>query len=536
MSSDEEPEIVQTRQPSADIVRETESTKGSKDYTNGEPPHIDDHDDHDVDGEVLFTLEKVRSRAHLVSELNSIFPDFRVYLSEKEIPVNWSLRKRLGHTIAYGLTTFTAQFGASMMSPNVEAVAQEFHVGREVTLLVFGIYVLGNMVGPIIFAPLSEVSGRKIGVFIPCFIAGVWLCVAANASNVWALMVFRFIAGVFAAAPIVSSGGALGDLWPAESRAAALVLYASCIVMGSTTAPVFGALLDITGSYGWRWTCWLSGLLQMVIPAINYLLLSESYGPVLEKNKARDLRIRTKIWEFHADIDGWKLTAQEFVRFHCMRPILMFLTPVLCLLIIYTSFIYGLLFLCVTSVGQQFQEKHNFSFVASYVPLISISIGFYFGGALNIVNSNRYSKIKKKYGTVAPEQRLPAMMFFGWTLPCGLFIYGWTMRPSIHWFVPCIGLGFVGSGVATIFQGSLVYIVDYNVKYGASGIAANTVLRSVFGGSFPLFSLQLMSNLGVGWGSSLLAFIGLALWPCSWLFYFFGERLRQYEPYGDVLH
>lgn len=482
-------------------------------------------------------LYTVNTRDHLLNRLETEYPDFKIVLTPEEHPLNWSLRKRLWHTIMFGTTTFTAQFGASMISPNSETIAKQFGVGTEVAIVVFSIYVLGNMVGPMIFAPLSEVAGRKIGVFVPCFIAGVWLCFGATASNIWALMVYRFLAGVFAAAPIVSSGGALGDLWRATERAAALVLYALCIVAGSSSAPTFGALLNTTGSYGWRYTCWLTGLLQMVISVGNLLCLSESFVPVLERQKAKRLRLKTGVWALHADLDAWKLTPEEFLKVHCMRPILMFLTPILSLLVIYTAFVYGLMFICITSVGMEFQKHYHFDYVPSYVPLFAIFVGFFLGGCLNFLNSKRYAKIAAQNGGKAsPEDRLPVMMFFGWFMPCGLFLYGWTMRASIHWFVPIVGLGFMGAGICVIFQGSLVYIVDCYTKFAASGIAANTFMRSIFGGVFPLFANQMYNKLGVAWASSLLGFVAVALWPCSWLFYFYGERLREVDPFKDFLH
>ena len=70
------------------------------------------------------------------------------------------------------------------------------------------------------------------------------------------------------------------------------------------------------------------------------------------------------------------------------------------------------------------------------------------------------------------------------------------------------------------------YIVDTFTRYAASAMAANTVLRSLFGATFPLFGLQMYAKLGLGWGNTLLAFIALAMCPIPWLFFWYGERLR----------
>lgn len=44
---------------------------------------------------------------------------------------------------------------------------------------------------------------------------------------------------------------------------------------------------------------------------------------------------------------------------------------------------------------------------------------------------------------------------------------------------------------------------------------------------FPLFGLQMYDGLGLGWGNSLLGFLALAMCPIPFLFYKYGERLRN---------
>lgn len=71
------------------------------------------------------------------------------------------------------------------------------------------------------------------------------------------------------------------------------------------------------------------------------------------------------------------------------------------------------------------------------------------------------------------------------------------------------------------------YLVDAFTEYAASAAAANTVLRSLVGALLPLGGRKLFENLGIGWGSSLLGFIGLATIPVPVLFYLYGERIRH---------
>jgi hypothetical protein len=71
------------------------------------------------------------------------------------------------------------------------------------------------------------------------------------------------------------------------------------------------------------------------------------------------------------------------------------------------------------------------------------------------------------------------------------------------------------------------YLIDAFNLHAASALAANAVLRSLVGALFPLAGPKMYDSLGLGWGSSLLAFIALALCPIPILLYKYGERIRK---------
>ena len=71
-----------------------------------------------------------------------------------------------------------------------------------------------------------------------------------------------------------------------------------------------------------------------------------------------------------------------------------------------------------------------------------------------------------------------------------------------------------------------VYLIDVFTVYAASAMAANTVLRSIVAAILPLAGPKMYAKLGYGWGSSLLGFIALVLFPIPLIFIKYGERLR----------
>lgn len=109
----------------------------------------------------------------------------------------------------------------------------------------------------------------------------------------------------------------------------------------------------------------------------------------------------------------------------------------------------------------------------------------------------------------------------------GLFMFGWTSPSHIFWLAPIIGLTCMGFGFFTIFQAALNYLIDTFQRYAASAIAANTLLRSLFAGVFPLFVAPMFHRLGVPWASSVLGFVAVALIPIPYLFYIYGPGIRN---------
>lgn len=76
------------------------------------------------------------------------------------------------------------------------------------------------------------------------------------------------------------------------------------------------------------------------------------------------------------------------------------------------------------------------------------------------------------------------------------------------------------------------YLIDAYVIYAASVLAANSVLRSLFGAAFPLFTTYMFENLGIHWASTIPAFLALACVPFPFLFFKFGPQIRKRCKYA----
>lgn len=87
-----------------------------------------------------------------------------------------------------------------------------------------------------------------------------------------------------------------------------------------------------------------------------------------------------------------------------------------------------------------------------------------------------------------------------------------------------------------VFLSCMNYLIDSYTIYAASVLAANSVLRSLFGAAFPLFTSQMYNTLGIHWASTIPAFLALACLPFPFLFYKYGEPIRMKCKYAAQAH
>ena len=288
-------------------------------------------------------------------------------------------------------------------------------------------------------------------------------------------------------------------------------------------------------SLGWRWTEYLTGILQSVILILAIVFIDESYPPKLLVYKARRLRHESGNWALHAKFEEWDVDLKDLAQKFLLRPVQLLCTPICFLVALYASFCYGILYMQLGAIPIIFGEIHGWSLLVSELPFLCILIGAILGCGANVYNQLLYNKAYHAAGNRAvPEKRLPPMMI-GSVLFCGgQFVIGWTANKNIHWIAPCIGLVMLGTGFFTIFQAALNYLVDTFQAYAASAVAANTFLRSCFAGAFPLVVGPLYHNIGVGPGSSITAGFAALLIPVPFAFYVFGKRIRARSKWSKA--
>ena len=83
---------------------------------------------------------------------------------------------------------------------------EEFSFSTEIATLTIALFVAGYCVGPLLWGPLSEQLGRKPVFVLSFFVYTAFQVGSALAPNTASILVFRFLGGTFAAAPLANSG------------------------------------------------------------------------------------------------------------------------------------------------------------------------------------------------------------------------------------------------------------------------------------------------------------------------------------------
>ncbi|KAI4194833.1 MAG: hypothetical protein LQ350_007546 [Teloschistes chrysophthalmus] len=447
---------------------------------------------------------------------------------DPEKPTNWPAGRKSGIVAIISFITFLTPLASSMFAPGVPDVMSEFHsTNVELASFVVSVYILGFAFGPMVVAPMSELYGRT-PVYHVCNTMFVIFTVAcAVSSNLNMLIAWRFLEGVFGSAPLTIGGGTIADIIVQEKRGGIMAIWAMGPLMGPVIGPVAGGFLS--QAKGWRWVFWLIAIVAGAITIMAFLLLRETYPPILLERRAAKLRRETGNPNLRAKLSV-DLPPRELFKRAIIRPFkLLIFSPIVLALSTFMAVVYGYLYLLFTTITEVFESTYHFSSGAVGLTYLGIGIGSFCGLFIFGFASDRIVRYlsKKNKGEMKPEYRLPPMIPGAFIVPIGLFIYGWTAEKHTHWIAPIIGTGCVGLGLLATFMPVSTYLIDAFTLHAASALAANTILRSLLGALLPLAGRSMYDRLGLGWGNSLLAFIAVALCPIPIFFWRYGERIRK---------
>ncbi|PPQ62974.1 hypothetical protein CVT24_006080 [Panaeolus cyanescens] len=430
-------------------------------------------------------------------------------------PMTWSPLKRWYLTMVSGLLVLNATFASSSPSGIFPRLREEFHMSEKVGILTLSLFVCGYCVGPLLWGPLSEQYGRRPMFVYPFFVYGCFMVAGALAQNTASVLIFRFLGGTFAAAPLTNSGALISDIFDASMRGKALAVFTVAPFAGPALGPTAAGF--IADNISWRWLFWILAIFAFVCEILIIFTIPETYKPVLLGRIAAAKRQETGDDRYESPLEREKMTLTKRLEHMLARPfVILFCEPMLIALTLYMSFVYGCLYLLFTAYPIVFTQTHGFNAGVSGLMFLPIPIGGAIAVALYVWYFNpKYEAEVHRLAPkpVPPEFRLEMVFYAGPLFAASFFWFAWTSLPHLSFWAPMLSGLLMGFSIQLIFLGLFNYIIDAYLSVAASSLASSTVIRSLFGAAFPLFAGDMYAALDPQWASTILGFIAVAMVP-----------------------
>ncbi|RYG02507.1 MAG: DHA2 family efflux MFS transporter permease subunit [Chitinophagaceae bacterium] len=146
-------------------------------------------------------------------------------------------------------------------------------------------YAIGNVIIVPMTSWLSQQFGRRNYFAASVIIFTVFSFLCGNATNIWELVVFRFIQGVGGGALLVTSQTIITESYPPEKRGMAQAIYGLGVIIGPTLGPPLGGY--IVDHFSWPYIFYINIPIGIIATLLTLQFVrSPKYG---EKSSTREI-------------------------------------------------------------------------------------------------------------------------------------------------------------------------------------------------------------------------------------------------------
>ncbi|KAI2627563.1 major facilitator superfamily protein [Hypoxylon sp. NC1633] len=453
-------------------------------------------------------------------------------------PYTWSSQRKAFVFVVGAIAVANSTLGSALPSGAASFIAADFGVENEQLLILpITCYLIGYILGPIVFGPLSETYGRRPITLLTITFYTIFTLACALAPTFAALVVFRLFAGIFASSPPAVTGGIYADIYSdPKARGRAMAGYMAATTLGPTMGPLMSGYLS---EMGWRWTFWVA--LMIVGASWPFLLfLPETFGPVLQRKHAI-----TGLTSVTTDANILASTQLSRENWHHLftrvlaRPVKMFCTESIVLFsCLYLSLIYAIFYLFFEAYPIIFEGMYGMAPGECGLMFLPIAVGALLSFGVYLGYDLVYQRAReqdKHWVKVEEYRRLPLACIGGPLFSATIFWLAWAARPSVHWIVPAMAGVPFGIGFLLIFMALVNYLADAYGIFAASALAAASGSRSILGAVLPLATNEMYGRLGLHWATSLLGFLSLLMAIIPFVFIKFGRYLRENSKFSQSL-
>ena len=451
-------------------------------------------------------------------------------------PQNWSNPKRGFVAAIICAYTFAVYCGSAIYTSGEAGVIREFGVSPTAASLPLSLYVLAYGMGPLVFAPLSEIPivGRSPVYVVTMLIFVILSIPTALVKNFAGLLVLRFLQGFFGSPCLANGGASMQDMYSLLKLPYALTFWVSAAYCGPALGPLLSGFA-VTAK-GWRWSLWEILWIAGPVFVLMFLLVPETSTPNILLRRAKRLRALTgdDRLRSQSEIDQKNIKPSKVLVSAFIKPLeITVKDPAIAFVNLYTALVYGIYYSFFEVFPLVYPVYYHFSLGIVGVLFTCILVACALG-ALTYVAYLYFYLVPDimAHGLRAQEHRLVPALIGSFLPPVGLFIFAWTARPDLPWIASVIGIVVYGGSCFVILQCIFVYVPLSYPQYAASLFAGNDFFRSALACGSILFARPLFLNLGVDRGVSLLA--GLSVMGILGMFvlYYQGANLRARSKFA----
>lgn len=454
-------------------------------------------------------------------------------------PRNWPLARRIGCTLQISLIAAGVGTASGIDATVLPQAAASLGVSQVAESLDTGLYLVGMGLGSLIAGPFSETFGRNAVYIGSMAVFMIWIMASGLAPNFGAQCIFRLLAGCSASTPLVCSGGSVADMFSPIEKTWAFPMYAIAAFGGPMLGAVMGAYIGPSTSVSWRWTEWTTLMLSGVIVVLVFLLMPETYAPLLLQWKAKHLREATGDTRFRSEHEIIKSTLFSRLRISMTRPFLMFTEPIILAMCLYLSVVYVVLFTFLVGWPYIFEDTYGIGQGLSNIIFLAMFIGVWLNLLLvpvvyrMTIKQIKLAEARGEGQQFNPEIRLMyAMLGPAVSIPISLFWMGWTASPSISVWSPILAAVLFGFGVTGVFICAYMYVIDSYETYSASALTFTALVRYVVAGGMTVVGIPFYENMGVHYTLTILACISCVLVLVPYSLYRWGHMVRTRSKYA----
>jgi MFS family permease len=175
--------------------------------------------------------------------------------------------------------------------------------------------------------------------------------------------------------------GVLADTWRKEERGKGQAIYGILTWIAPCVAPICGAY--ISQGVSWRWIFFATSIFTVFVQVTAFFLLAETYAPAILAKKANIIRKAMKGIRPDILVRTDYETGDRFSKILRKRLILpfimMFTHPATQAPSIYRAYLYGVMYLMLSTFPIVFEEVYNMSVGIASLNYLSLCLGFMIG-------------------------------------------------------------------------------------------------------------------------------------------------------------